>query len=145
MLLRPAKPEDVDILFHIRMSVRENKASLERLAELAITPDSVREILKLPNSAWIATIDGKEVGFSIIDSKTGSLLGIFVHPDYEGRGIGKALLKAAEEALCTKRFQHFWLNTSDNLSTRAHQFYRSQGWVPVGKVGDGSFRYEKNA
>ena len=58
MLLRAAKLEDIDTLFHIRMSVHENKASMERLAELGITPNSVREIIQLPNTAWIASIDG---------------------------------------------------------------------------------------
>ena len=143
MLLRPAKLKDLDTLFRIRMSVHENQASIDRLAELGITPDSVREIIQIPNTAWIASIEGEDVGFAIIDPAMGSLTGIFVHPDYEGRGIGKALLKTAEEALCARGFKQFWLNTSDNMSARAHQFYRSQGWVPIGQVDNQLFRYEK--
>ncbi|MBW4654510.1 MAG: GNAT family N-acetyltransferase [Kaiparowitsia implicata GSE-PSE-MK54-09C] len=142
MLIRPAKPEDVDTLFRIRMSVHENQASIERLAELGITPNSVEEIIKLPNAAWLASIDGKDVGFAIIDPRMGSLLGLFVHPGYEGRGAGKALLKTAEEALYARGFQQIWLDTSDDMSTRAHQFYRNQGWIPIGKVGSQLFRYE---
>ncbi|MBE9171261.1 GNAT family N-acetyltransferase [Pleurocapsales cyanobacterium LEGE 06147] len=143
MLLRSAKLEDIDILFQIRMSVRENQASIERLAELGITPNSVREIIQLPNTAWIASINDEDVGFAIINPATGSLLGIFVHPDYQGRGTGKALLKTAEEALRARGFRQLRLNTSDNMNARAHQFYRNQGWIPIGKVENQLFRYEK--
>ncbi|MBF2089781.1 MAG: GNAT family N-acetyltransferase [Synechococcales cyanobacterium K32_A2020_035] len=127
MLIRPAQPEDIDTLFRIRMSVHENQASIERLTELGITPNSVKESIKLINTAWLASIDGEDVGFAIIDPRRGSLLGIFVHPDYEGRGAGKALLKTAEEALYARGFQQIWLDTSDNMNTRAHQFYHNQG------------------
>lgn len=51
----------------------------------------------LPNgTTWVAEIDNKVVGFSILhDNEIGAL---FVLPEYHGQGIGYALVEKAHEA-----------------------------------------------
>ncbi len=58
MLIRVAKPDDVETLFDIRTSVTENYQSREEIAELGITPETVAEMLKTDCCAWIAQLDG---------------------------------------------------------------------------------------
>ena len=45
---------------------------------------------------WVAEEDGRVVGFAAIGDDT--LGHIYVHPDYQGRGIGIALLEQGEGA-----------------------------------------------
>lgn len=55
---------------------------------------------------------------------------MFVHPDYSGRGIGSALVRAAirraTEAGCVSVEL-----TSNKLRDRAHAFYRKHGFIPT--------------
>ena len=53
MKIRPATVRDVDILFDIRTCVRENHESQAALASLGITPQSVAEMLRGEDSAWM--------------------------------------------------------------------------------------------
>ena len=64
MNIRIAQAEDIEILFEIRTSVVENHQSREEIAELGITPASVRKMLATDCRAWIAEIDNQPIGFS---------------------------------------------------------------------------------
>lgn len=123
--IRLARKSDVSALFHVRTSVRENHLSLEQLAQLGITESSISEMIAASPCAWVAVIDGGVVGFSMIDVDEASLFAAFVLPSYEGRGLGKKLVLAAEDML----FQHhgeIWLET--DRESRAAGFYRHLGW-----------------
>ena len=83
---------------------------------------------------------GKIVGFSAADPRNGNIFALFVEEDYEGRGIGQALLERACGVLVEARSPRMWLTTWPG--TRAEQFYRCAGWRVVG-TDDGNLVFER--
>ncbi|MES5098725.1 GNAT family N-acetyltransferase [Agrobacterium sp. BA1120] len=123
--IRLAQQSDVPALFHVRTSVLENHISVERLAQMGITEASIGQMIARSPCAWVAIVGGEVVAFSMIDIADASLFAAFVLPAYEGKGIGRKLVLAAEEEL----FQHhseIWLETDEE--SRAAGFYRHLGW-----------------
>ncbi len=123
--IRLAQQSDVPALFHVRTSVRENHISVERLAQMGITEASIGQMIARSPCAWVALVGGEVVALSMIDIADASLFAAFVLPAYEGKGIGRKLVLAAEEEL----FQHhpeIWLETEKD--SRAAGFYLHLGW-----------------
>ena len=142
MLIRVAQQEDIDTLFEIRTSVVENYQSREEIAALGITPDSVAQMLQTDCRAWVAEVEGRSIGFSIANSTEKTIFGVFVLPEFEGRGAGRGLMQAAEEWLRSHPLQEIWLVTENDPTLRAYGFYLHLGWIPVGVETDGAFKGE---
>jgi GNAT superfamily N-acetyltransferase len=102
MNIRITQRDDIDTLFEIRTGVIENQQSREEIAELGITSRSVAIILKTDCCAWVAEIDDRPIAFSIANAPEKTIFGIFVLPSFEGRGAGRALMRAAENWLWSK-------------------------------------------
>ncbi len=138
--IRLASLADIDAIFDIRTSVRENHLSHDQLAEMGITPESIRQaILKAP-CAWVAEVDGAVVGFSMADVEDGCVFAAFVLPEFEGQGLGRDLMDKAEAFLF--QFHHtIWLETAE--ASRACGFYRNLGWQLVENLPEGDIRLEK--
>ena len=81
-------------------------------------------------------------GFSAADPRDGSICALFVHPSYEGRGIGRALLPLACDML--KASGHGMAVLTTAAGTRAEQFYRTDGWTEIGRKEDGQIIFQKN-
>ena len=142
--VRIATPGDIPALFDVRTSVRENHMDLAQLAERAITPGSVVAMLDSSDArTWVAEHRGVLCGFSMADGRTGCVFALFVSPGAEGRGYGRALLKAAEEWLFDAGWHTIWLQTGREPQNRAHHVYQAAGWVMGGPAGHGEVRYEK--
>ncbi len=138
-------PDDVETLFALRTSVRENHQDREELATLGVTPASVAAALAGDARAWIAESDaGEPLGFAMADGAEGTLFALFVRPDAERRGVGRALLAAAEAWLFARGWPEIWLLTGEDPALRAHGVYRAAGWRAVG-VEQGQVRYVKRA
>jgi len=142
MLIRVARTDDIESLFEIRTSVIENHQSREAIAELGITPDSVAKMLQTDCCAWIAELDGQAIGFSIANRTEKTIFGIFVLPLFEGRGVGRRLIEAAENWLRSHQVEEIWLVTGNDPNLRAYGFYLHLGWIPVGVESDGAFKGE---
>ncbi|MEB3212537.1 MAG: GNAT family N-acetyltransferase [Leptolyngbyaceae bacterium] len=142
MHIRAATQDDIETLFEIRTSVVENHQSREEIAALGITPTSVAEMLATDCAAWIARVEGQDVGFAIANATEQTVFGLFVLPAYEGRGIGRALIEKAEQWLWSQGIDEIWLVTDQNPQLRAYGFYCHLGWIPVGLETDGPFRGE---
>lgn len=143
--LRLAAPTaaDVETLFELRTSVRENHQSREELAAIGVTPASIRDALAGTSRAWIAEDDdGTPLGFAMADAAVGTLFALFVRPDAERRGAGRRLLAAAEDWLFASGHEEIWLLTGADPSLRAHGVYRAAGWRGVGEE-EGQLRYVK--
>lgn len=141
--IRAAGTDDVETLFDIRTSVRENHESREELAKLGITPASVAEALAGSSRAWLAEVDGEPAAFAMANNDEGCVFGMFVRPQFEARGLGRLLMAEAERFL----FQDhptIWLTTGADHAIRANGFYRRLGWHAVCRAGTGELRYEKS-
>lgn len=139
--IRLAEPRDIEGIFQVRTSVTENILTMAQLTELGITPASIAEMIRRSRCAWVAVDGADVVGFSMIDPDEGSLFAAFVLPSHEGKGIGRTLVQAAEDALFA-RHPVAWLHTGK--TTRAAGFYRHLGWGKETDVNDGEIRLEKS-
>ncbi|MGM8850608.1 GNAT family N-acetyltransferase [Salinicola sp. V024] len=138
--VREASKADIGEIFAIRTSVAENHLSLEQLAEMGITLETIAAMLDQGPSLWVAEFDRVPVGFSMVRYETGSVFGLFVRADYEGRGVGRLLLEKAERHLFAK-FDEIWMETE--IGSRAYAFYERAGWLPVEKRCRGLMKFVK--
>ena len=145
--IRIAIPEpyghDMAAITRIRTSVRENHLSVAEMAAWGITPESVADLLRSTGQAWIARLDGTDAGFVIADAANATVFGMFVHPDCEGRGLGRRLMAEAEAWLFARGCTELWLSTDIDRKVRAHGFYRRLGWIESGFDAHGESRYIK--
>lgn len=141
--IRIATSSDIDDLFDIRTSVRENYQSREELAALGVTPASIATMLASSSRAWIAEVDTRPAAFAMADAEQATVFAMFVRPEYEGRGLGRLLMREAENWLFSQGLPEIWLLTGSDARLRAHGFYQRLGWSPVGVHPDGQIKYVK--
>lgn len=144
MQLRPATVQDVGALFQIRCSVRENHQSVDELAALGIHHDSIKAMIE--SGDYVTTIaeqDGRPVGFTMAQISEGYVFACFVRPECEGQGVGRAVMKAAEDGLQRAGVTQAWLSTGPGEHLRAVGFYRHLGWTHDGYLDDGQLRFTK--
>src|SRR6266568_1634940 len=90
----------------------------------------ITEIVPRDHEIWVAEEDGRVVGFAAVGAET--LGHIYVHPGYQGRGFGTALLHKTMEL----RPDGFTLWTFPANEAACH-FYERHGLSPI-EYGDGS-------
>lgn len=129
MEFREILAADVPALFDLRPRTRENVMTVEQLARLGITVETVIESFSISNKGWLCADAGHVVGFSIADRSTGELAVVAVLPEYEGRGIGGTLMGLAEAWLWESGCKRAWLTTDTDISLRAYGFYRKRCWT----------------
>ncbi|MGE0213472.1 MAG: GNAT family N-acetyltransferase [Parvibaculaceae bacterium] len=111
----------------LRTSVRENHMSVEDMAAIGITGESIAAELDAGHLAgWIAE-DGMIVSFSMADRRDGHIFGLFTMPGFEGRGYGTRLLSLATGWLREQGWDRVWLSTDPG--TTADRFYAARGWT----------------
>ncbi len=137
MSLRAATAADIPAIFAIRLAVRENAMTMAELAANGVTPKAVAGLLATTAAGWIA---GAAEGFAIADAEDGNLFALFVRPEREGRGLGRALLRQAESWLASQGWREAWLWTGADRRLRAQGFYRAQGWQNSGWAPAGEER-----
>ena len=142
--VRPAVIADIGAMFHIRTSVRENAMSYRALIAAGITPGWVAHLLDGRGAGWIAHADMEEAGFVLADAKVGRIFALFVLPQHEGKGIGRALLRPAEEWLAKQGWREIWLETGADPKLRAAGFYRHMGWQEDGIATNGQRRFRRS-
>jgi GNAT superfamily N-acetyltransferase len=135
-MIRKATRADYPRMSEIRFAVRENRLS---------KPDSIGPVVDwlFENSVfWVWQEDGAIQGFSAADPRDGTIFALFVHPSYERRGIGRALLPLACDIL--EESGHATAVLTTEAGTRAERFYRSDGWTEVGRQDDGQIIFQKS-
>lgn len=138
MRLRAACSADVDAMFHIRARTRDNAISPQRLAELGITPATLRAVFDDGAvCGWLA-VDGDDqaIGFCNVEPASGEVLVLAVLANCEGQGLGRDLLAAAVSHLQSVGSPRPWLMAGADPALRSHGFYRAQGWQPSGRRDD---------
>jgi GNAT superfamily N-acetyltransferase len=136
MTFREAKIEDIEQIQVVRHAVKENVLSNPAL----VTDADCVEFLTVRGKGWVCVVDDMVVGFSIADLKENNIWALFVHPDNEGKGIGKILHDRMLDWYFEQTKEKVWLGTSPG--TRAEKFYRMQGWKEVGVHGKGEVKFE---
>ena len=102
-----------------------------------------RLVLTLPNGvastleewhAYVAVVDGRIVGTASLNDRT--VRAVFVHPDYQGRGIGTELMNSVENAASVQSES----TLSVQSSITAQPFYAKRGFKVVREVFYGEER-----
>lgn len=136
-MIRKAALVDRPRISEVRLAVRENRLSQASVAKVDETADWI-----FANAAfWVWEEDGAIQGFAVADPRDGTIFGLFIHPDYEGRGIARALLPRACADLRAAGFAAATLTTGPG--TRAERFYRENGWQETGRRDDGEIFFRK--
>jgi len=136
MIFREANLIDIPAIQVIRNSVRENMLSDPSL----VTDEDCKEFITERGKGWVCEIENTIVGFAIADLENNNIWALFIHPYYEGKGIGQQL----HDIMLDWYFSHtkvpLWLSTEFN--TRAESVYRKAGWMPVGTHGEDEIKFE---
>lgn len=131
---RKIQSADIERMFVIRASTRENPISKERLAQMGVTPESMLQGLEREHlCGWVCLVDNAVVGFCCADLNTGEVLVLALLPEFEGQGIGRQLLNHVVAELKEQGTQRIWLAADSDPAIRAYGFYRKLGWVPTGE------------
>lgn len=137
MRIRAARAADIPALHSLRMSAVEN-----RLAD----PGSVTEACYRPylaqGGAWVAETDSGLAGFIILDVADASVWALFVAPEAQGIGIGRALHARLLDGAIGHGLTRLTLGTAPG--TRAERFYSESGWTKAGRTAAGELRFERD-
>lgn len=87
-----------------------------------------QKIQQRPDSILVAVEGGRVVGTQfIVEDFLPFMFRLSVHPDYRGKGIGKALMQRGEEVLRQKGHNHVNILVASN-DTELQGYYESQGY-----------------
>ena len=136
MIFREAQTNDIKQIQLVRNAVKENVLSNPGL----VTDKDCVEYLTLRGKGWVCENDGTIIGFAIADLIDNNIWALFVHPDFEGNGIGKILHDTMMDWYFTQQKEIVWLSTDAN--TKAEKFYRKQGWKETGMYGKTEIKFE---
>ncbi len=136
-MIRKATLADRPRISEVRLAVRENQLSAASAGKVETTADWIFENATF----WVWEEAGAVQGFSVADPRDGTIFGLFIHPDYGGRGLARALLPLACEDLRAAGFAEARLTTGPG--TRAERFYRTNGWEEIGHQDDGEVIFRK--
>lgn len=135
MTLRQATRSDIPAMQCVRLAVRENTLS----DPTRITVADYIAALEDLGRTWVVESHGEIAAFATC-YRDGSIWALFVHPDHEGRGYGRALHSTMINWLWSLGHTRLWLTTDPG--TRAERFYIAQGWESCGIVPGGELRLE---
>jgi len=135
-MIRRAQIEDIQGMSRVRLCVKENVLSNPGF----VTYVDYEEHLTKYGAGWVAVVNGKIVGFAIVNAEANNVWALFVDPEYERNGIGRAL----HDTMLNWYFGHttatIWLSTGQH--TRAATFYRTCGWSEVCILPNGEIKFE---
>ncbi len=127
-MIREIVASDIPDLFVVRPQTRENAMTVEELARIGVTPESIEIAIKGSHKGWLFEEDGQVGGFAMGDFEKAELTVMAILPQHEGKGVGAELLRNVENWLASKGCEKIWLTTDINPKLRAYGFYLSQGW-----------------
>jgi ribosomal protein S18 acetylase RimI-like enzyme len=134
---RHAISSDAEECVRLRGRTRENAISPSSLATRGITASSWGSAIatgQLPG--WLCIVDGEIAGYCFGDKSSGEIVVVALLPQYEGRGIGKALLSLVMEELRASGHKRLFLGCSSYSGHRSYGFYRHLGWRSTGLLDD---------
>jgi GNAT superfamily N-acetyltransferase len=136
MNFRVARIQDIENYMLVRMAVKENILSNPAL----VTKQDNIDYITKHGKGWVCEIDNKIVGFSIVGLIQRNVWALFVHPDFEKKGIGRKLHDLMLDWYFKQTTDTLWLGTEQN--TYAETFYKKRGWIEVGLHGTDETKFE---
>lgn len=136
MKIREANIDDIKEIQFVRNAVKENTLSNPNL----VTDEDCRIFLTERGKGWVCEKDNQIVGFSIADIQDHNIWALFVHPDFDKKGIGRQLHDIMLDWYFSQTKETVWLGTAPN--TRAETFYRKAGWKEIGVQCKGEVKFE---
>lgn len=139
---RPMTVAELPAVLALRVATRENAVTLEELRDdYGITPASLAAAMATHVQGWLCEAAGQVggqagaqvAGFAMGDRSNGEVQVVALHPDFEGRGIGKTLLAQVRDWLFAEGHEEIWLLANPDPGVRAHGFYRKLGWRATGE------------
>ena len=125
-LLREYRPEDFDAVTVLWRISREKSLpqffNNEQSHFFYEDQDYFRHDILVENDVWVVEYEKRPIAFLAI--REDFIDHLYVHPDYQNRGIGKALLDHARQLSP----DHLWLYTLQ-VNVKACAFYERQGFV----------------
>ncbi len=125
-------------------AVREGWKYLGELAARPMFPPKEWDTLvaeHAPPNALLVAIDEADrlIGFVAVHASKGEMYLLFVHPDYDGHGVGRTLLTAAHEVLRAAGCREAFLYTHEQ-NERAIAVYEAAGYRRDGTARESDFR-----
>ena len=123
--IRDYRPEDFDAVTILwRISREKSLPEFQRAKGHFFYEDQeyFRDHVLKENQVFVVEDDGKPVAFMAL--RDNFIDHLYVHPDYQQRGIGKALLDLAHQ----HSPEHIWLYTLQ-INTKARVFYEKNGFI----------------
>lgn len=128
MLVRTACQEDASLIGQLiydtvrSINIRDySQAQVEAWA-----PDAIIFSTYAESFAYVVEEEGQILGFANITAE-GYLNRFYIHHQFQGKGIGKLLLRAIEERTQSLHLEKM----TTEASITARPFFISQGWVVV--------------
>ena len=115
----------------------------ERARQPMFAPDEWDKLVEehAPPNVLLVAVDefGSIFGYTAVHPDDGEMFLLFVHPAHAGRGVGRALLDAAHQALRAAGCREAFLYTHEQ-NKRALAVYEAVGYVRDGTVRESDFR-----
>jgi GNAT superfamily N-acetyltransferase len=136
---------DIEECVAIRGKTRENAVSESRLAEFGVTAESWSAQVAADELLGFVSLSADSiVGYCFGDVKTGEIVVLALLPEYEGQGLGRALLGETMQSLRRLGHTRLFLGCNSLPHIRSFGFYRHLGWRSTGrtdKFGDEELEY----
>lgn len=137
-MLRLATRKDIPAMHRVRLAVRENRLTISSVTEEHYFP-----AIEATGRGWVIDEDGEVVAFAVGNAETGNIWALFVYPDREGRGHGRALQRVMVGRLFEQGLTRLFLTTEPG--TRAQRSAtRSTSATPPAQTSGGADRSWRN-
>lgn len=136
MRIRAAQAADIGAMHVLRLRVTEN-----RLADPTQVTEASHMAYLGQGGAWVAETERGLAGFAILDLAKCEIWALFVAPEAQGTGIGRALHARMLGGALDHGLRRLSLATEPG--TRAERFYAEAGWVEAGITAAGEPRLER--
>jgi GNAT superfamily N-acetyltransferase len=129
-VIRPARREDAEgisraIISALReTNARDYSAAVIARVEESFSPAAILDLFKR-RTVFVAVVEDNIVGTASLDGEV--VRTVFVRPEYQGRGIGRALMARVERAATTANVATLAVPSS----VTAEPFYAKLGFRPV--------------
>jgi GNAT superfamily N-acetyltransferase len=135
---RAAIAHDIHRCIELRGLTNDNPFTRSELGAIGVTAETWGPLIGNAEINGSVALDNETIiGFCFGEVSTGEILVLAVLAEYEGIGLGKALLNRASEELFSLGHRKLFLAASATPIVRSYGFYRRVGWEPTNTYNDG--------